>query len=133
MTIVIHHTRKSGACPETLVDVKSYRDISFWSIEVTFNDDTIENFYAVESVKELSEPEDAIYELSYHYICMDTCRQVSTTIAFSKSIDRLKQKAIDSNKDIFDEQWIEIEDSFQLDIGTGHYKDSYIIKQIKLI
>lgn len=133
MTIVINYTNKSGACPETLVDVKSYKETSLWSIEVAFNNGKVETFYAVESVKELSEPEDAIYELSYHYICMDTCRPASTTIAFSKSIDRLKEKAIDSNKNIFDEQWIDNQDSFQLDIGTGCYKDSYIIKQIKLI
>lgn len=133
MTIVINYTNKSGACPETLVDVESYKEISLWSIEVTFNNGKVETFYAVESVKELSEPEDAIYELSYHYICMDTCRPASTTIAFSKSIDRLKEKAIDSNKNIFDEQWIENKDSIQLDIGTGLFQDSYIITQIKLI
>ena len=58
MTIVINYTNKSGAMPETLTDVKSYRDTSLWSIEVIFNDGKIESFYAVESVKELSEPED---------------------------------------------------------------------------
>ena len=56
MTIVINHTRKSGSMPETLTDVKSYRDTSVWSIEVIFNDGKKESFYAVESVKELSEP-----------------------------------------------------------------------------
>lgn len=53
MTIVINYTNKSGAMPETLTDVESYRDTSFWSIEVIFNDGKIESFYAVESVKEL--------------------------------------------------------------------------------
>ena len=64
MTIVINYTRKSGAMPETLTDVKSYRNAGFWSIEVIFNNGKIESFYAVESVKELSEPEVVIYELS---------------------------------------------------------------------
>ena len=64
MTIVINYTRKSGRIPETLTDVKSYRDTSVWSIEVIFNDGKIESFYAVESVKELSEPEVVIYQLS---------------------------------------------------------------------
>jgi hypothetical protein len=31
MTIVINYTNKSGACPETLVDVKSYKETSLWS------------------------------------------------------------------------------------------------------
>ena len=57
MTIVINYTNKSGAMPETLTNVKSYRDKSLWSVEVIFNDGKIESFYAVESVKELSEPE----------------------------------------------------------------------------
>ena len=54
MTIVINYTRKSGRMPETLTNVKSYRDTSVWSIEVIFNDGKKESFYAVESVKELS-------------------------------------------------------------------------------
>ena len=53
MTIVINYTNKSGAMPETLTDVESYRDTSLWSIEVIFNDGRIEQFYSVESVKEL--------------------------------------------------------------------------------
>ena len=57
MTIVINYTSKSGAMPETLTDVKSYRDTSIWSIEVVFNNGKIESFYAIESVEELSEPE----------------------------------------------------------------------------
>lgn len=133
MTIVINYTNKSGACPETLVDVESYKETSLWSIEVTFNSGKVETFYAVDSVKEFPEPGDTVYELSYNYICMDTCRPASTTIAFSKSIDRLKEKAVDSNKKIYDEQWIENKDSIQLDIGTGLFQDSYIITQIKLI
>lgn len=133
MTIVINYTNKSKRIPETLVDVESYKETSLWSIEVTFNNGKVETFYAVDSVKEFSEPEDTVYELSYNYICMDTCRPASTTIAFSKSIDRLKEKAVDSNKKIYDEQWIENKDSIQLDIGTGLFQDSYIITQIKLI
>ena len=58
MTIVINYTSKSGAMPETLTDVESYRDTSVWSVEVIFSDGKIESFYAVESVKELSAPED---------------------------------------------------------------------------
>ena len=53
MTIVINYTNKSGAMPETLTDVESYRDTSLWSIEVIFNDGKIESFYAIESVEEL--------------------------------------------------------------------------------
>ena len=64
MTIVINYTRKSGRIPETLTDVRSYKDTSVWSIEVIFNDGKKESFYAVESVKELSEPEVIIYQLS---------------------------------------------------------------------
>ena len=58
MTVVINYTNKSGAMPETLTNVESYRDTSLWSVEVIFNDGKIESFYAVESVKELSEPDD---------------------------------------------------------------------------
>ena len=64
MTIVINYTRKSGRMNETLTDVRSYKDTSVWSIEVIFNDGKKESFYAVESVKELSEPEVVIYQLS---------------------------------------------------------------------
>ena len=132
MTIVINYTRKSGAMPETLTDVKSYRDKSIWSIEVIFNDNRIESFYAVESVKELSEPDDVIYELSYHFIDEDTGRMDRISIAYSKSIDKLKQKAIE-NKNIYTEQWIKIHNSLQLDVGEEVYKESYTIVPINLI
>ena len=134
MTIVINYTNKSGAVPETLTDVESYRDTSLWSIEVIFNDGKIESFYAVESVKELSEPEDVIYELSYHFINEDSGGKWDTiNLAHSKSIDKLKQKAIDTNKNIYDQQWINIHDSLQLDIEKEAYEESYIIKPITLI
>lgn len=132
MTIVINHTTKSGASTETLHNVKSYIHTSVWSIEVTFNNGKIDNFYAVESVKELSEPEN-IYELSVVFINDDTGKWDTIHLAYSKSIDKLKQKAIDTNKNIYDQQWIQEEDFIELKIGDDYYKDSYIIKQITLI
>ena len=132
MTIVINYTNKSGAMSETLTDVKSYRDTSVWSVEVTFNDGKTESFYAVESVKQLSEPEVTIYELSYHFINDDSSKWDKKSIAFSKSIDKLKQKAIDTNKNIYDQQWVQKDGFIELKLGDDHYKDSYIIKQINI-
>ena len=132
MTIVINYTNKSGRMPDTLTNVKSYKDKSFWSIEVVFFNGRTEQFYAVDSVKELSEPEVVIYELSYHFIDEDTGRMDRMSIAYSKSIDKLKQKAIE-NKNIYTEQWINIHDSLQLDIGEEVYKESYTIVPINLI
>ena len=119
--------------PDTLTNVESYRDTSVWSIEVIFNDGKIESFYAVDSVRELSEPEVVIYELSYHFINDDSGRLDSKSIAYGKSIDKLKQKAIDSNKNIYDQQWIKCKDYIELSIDNHEYSDSYIIKQIELI
>lgn len=133
MTIVINYTSKSGRMPDTLTDVKSYKDKSFWSIDVEFNNGKIEPFYAVESVKELSEPDVAIYELSVVFINDDTGRYDTIHLAFSKSIDKLKQKAIDTNKNIYDQQWIQKENFIELNLDDDYYKDSYIIKQITLI
>lgn len=133
MTIQINYTNKSGRMNETITDVRSYRDTSVWSIEVIFNDGKKESFYAVESVKELSEPEVVIYQLSVVFVNDDTGRLDRISIAYSKSIDMLKQKAIDTNKNIYDQQWIQEEDFIELKIGDDYYKDSYIIKQITLI
>ena len=133
MTIQINYTNKSGRMNETITDVRSYRDTSVWSIEVIFNDGKKESFYAVESVKELSEPEVVIYQLSVVFVNDDTGRLDRISIAYSKSIDMLKQKAIDTNKNIYDQQWIQKEDFIELKIGDDYYKDSYIIKQITLI
>ena len=130
MTIVINYTSKSGAIPETITDVKSYKHTSLYSIEVIFNDGKIESFYAVESVKELSEPEVVIYELSLNFMNDDSGRWDNKSIAYSKSIDKLKQKAIDSNQNIYDQQWIQYKDYIELSIGNDDY---YIIKQIELI
>lgn len=52
MTLIINHTTKSGWEPETIANVKNYIQKTLWTIEVTYNDNTIENFYAVENVKE---------------------------------------------------------------------------------
>lgn len=133
MTIVINYTNKSGRTTETLTDVKSYKDTSIWSIEVVFNNGKIESFYSIESVKELSEPEVVIYELSISFINDDTGKVDNKSIAYSKSIDKLKQKAIDSNQNIYDQQWIEIEDLIILSLNDNKYSDTYIIKQINLI
>ena len=133
MTIVINHTRKSGSMPETLTYVKSYRDTSVWSVEVTFNDGKIESFYAVESVIELSEPDDVIYELSYHFINDDSGKCDKASLAYSKSIYKLKKKAIDTNKNIYDQQWVQKDGLVELNLNDYHFSDSYIIKQIELI
>ena len=134
MTIVINYTNKSGAIPETITDVKSYKHTSLYSIEVIFNDGKIESFYAVESVEELLEPEVVIYELSYHFINDDSGKWDTVHLAHSKSIDKLKQKAIDTNKNIYDQQWIKCKDYIELSIGNDYnFSDSYIIKQIELI
>lgn len=133
MTIVINYTNKSGVMPETLTDVKSYRDTSVWSVEVIFNDGKIESFYAVESVKELSEPEVVIYELSYHFINDDSGKWDTVHLAHSKSIDKLKQKAIDTNKNIYDHKWVQKDGLIELNLNDYHFSDSYIIKQIELI
>ena len=133
MTIVINYTNKSGAMPETLTDVKSYRDTSVWSVEVIFNDGKIESFYAVESVKELSEPEVVIYELSVNFIDDDSGKWDTVNLAYSKSIDKLKQKAIDTNKNIYDQQWVQKDGFIELNLNDYHFSDSYIIKQIELI
>ena len=118
---------------ETLTNVKSYKHTSVWSIEVIFNNGKIESFYSVESIKELSEPEVVIYELSILFINDDTGRPDSKSIEYSKSIDKLKQKATDTDKNIYDQQWIEKEDFIELNLNDDYYNDSYIIKQINLI
>lgn len=88
----------------------------------------------LESVKELSEPEVVIYELSVHFINDDSGKWDIVHLAHSKSIDKLKQKAIDTNKNIYDQQWIQCKDYIELNIGNDyHFSDSYIIKQIELI
>ena len=132
MTIQINYTSKSGRMPDTLTNVKSYKHTSVWSIEVVFFNGKTEPFYSVESVSTKSEPEVVIYELSYHFIDEDTNRLDRISIAYSKSIDKLKQKAIE-NKNIYDEQWINIHNSLQLDIGEEVYKESYTIVPINLI
>lgn len=63
----------------------------------------------------------------------DTGRMDRISIAYSKSIDKIKQKAIDTNSKIYDQQWINIHDSLQLDIGEESYKESYTIIPINLI
>ena len=133
MTIVINYTNKSGRTPDTLYDVKSYKNTSLYSIEVVFNNGKIEQFYAVESVKELSEPEDVIYELYINFINDYSCQWDNKTIAYSKSIDKLKHKAVNSNNNIYDQQWIQKDGSIELIISDDKYSDSYIIKQITLI
>lgn len=131
MTIVINYTRKSGVMHKTLTHVKSYRDTGFWSVEVIFNDDKMESFYAVESVKQLSEPEVVIYELSVNFINDDGSKWDTVHLAHSKSIDKLKQKAIDT-KNIYDQQWVQKDGFMELNINDYQFSDSYIIKQIEL-
>ena len=78
--------------------------------------------------------ESNIYELSVHFLNDDSGRWDNQSIAFSTSIDTLKQKAADSNIKLWDEQWVTKEDSsIELIIGDVYYNDSYIIKQITLI
>ena len=74
-----------------------------------------------------------IYELSVQFINDDSGRWENQSIAFSKSIDTLRQKAVE-DKRIFDQQWVtKPNGSIELNIGDDYYKDSYIIKQITLI
>lgn len=74
-----------------------------------------------------------IYKLSIQFINDDSGRWDSQSIAFSKSIDTLKQKAVE-DKRIFDQQWVTKPDgSIELNTGDDYYNDSYIIKQITLI
>ena len=133
MTIQINYTSKSGIRPDTLTNVESYKHTSVWSIEVVFNDGKIESFYAVESVKELSEPEDVIYELYINFMNDYSGQWDNKTIAYSKSIDKLKHKAVNSNNNIYDQQWIQKDGSIELVISDDKYSDSYIIKQIEII
>ena len=133
MTIVINYTSKSGRMPETLTNVKSYKHTILYSIEVVFNNGKIESYYTVESVSTKSEPEVVIYELSISFINDDTGRWDNKSIAYSKSIDKLKQKAIDADKNIYDQQWIKKDGFIELSIGDYDFSDSYIIKQITLI
>ena len=133
MTIQINYTNKSGAVPETLTDVESYKHTSVWSIEVVFNNGKVESFYSVESVKKLSEPEVVIYELSISFMNDDSGRWDTKSIAYSKSIDKLKHKAVNSNNNIYDQQWIKCKDYIELRIDNHEYSDSYIIKQIEII
>ena len=132
MTIVINYTSKSGRMPDTLTNVESYKHTSLYSIEVVLFNGKIEPLYSVESVSTISEPEVVIYELSYRFIDEDTERMDRISIAYSKSIDKLKQKAIE-NKNIYTEQWIRIHNSIQLDVGEEVYKESYTIVPINLI
>lgn len=74
-----------------------------------------------------------IYELSVQFINDDSGRWDSQLIAFSKSIDTLKQKAVE-DKRIFNQQWVtKPNGSIELSTGDDYYEDSYIIKQITLI
>ena len=130
MTIEVNYTSKSGRISDTLTKVESYKHTSLYSIEVIFNNGKLESFYAVESVSTKSEPEVVIYELSISFMNDDSGRWDNKSIAYSKSIDKLKQKAIDSNQNIYDQQWIQYKDYIELSIGNDDY---YIIKQIELI
>ena len=133
MTIVINYARKSGRMPEALTNVKSYKHTSVWSIEVIFNNGKILSYYTVESVRELSEPEDVIYALSVHFINNDSGKWDTVNLAYSKSIDKLKQKAIDTNKNVYDKQWVQKDGLIELNLNNHDFSDSYIIKQIELI
>lgn len=74
-----------------------------------------------------------IYELSVQFINDDSGRWDNQSIAFSKSIDTLKQKAVE-DKRIFDQQWVtKPNGSIKLSTGDDYYDDSYTIKQITLI
>ena len=74
-----------------------------------------------------------IYSLTYTYVNTDSCDTVTETVAFSTSIDTLKSKATDINKNIWDEMWITDKDSLLLTIGKDLSTEIYCISTIKLI
>ena len=74
-----------------------------------------------------------IYSLTYTYVNTDSCDVVTETVAFSTSIDTLKSKATDINKNIWDEMWVYSKESLLLTIGKNLSTEIYTITQIKLI
>lgn len=74
-----------------------------------------------------------IYSLTYTYIDMDSCNAVTETVAFSVSVDTLKIKAAETNKNIWDEMGINNKDSLLLTIGEDLSTEIYCISKIKLI
>lgn len=74
-----------------------------------------------------------IYSLTYTYVNIDSCNAVTETIDFSTSIDTLKSKATDINKNIWDEKWLTDKDSLLLTIGEDLSTEVYSISPIELI
>lgn len=60
MKIRMNPARKSYANPEIVDDVKSYKNVSFWTVEVTYTNGNKENFYSVDSVIELKDDRDLL-------------------------------------------------------------------------
>lgn len=74
-----------------------------------------------------------IYSLTYTYIDIDSCDVVTETVAFSTSVDTLKSKTTDINKNIWDEMWVNDKDSLLLTIGEDLSTEIYSISHITLI
>lgn len=74
-----------------------------------------------------------IYSLTYTYINIDSCDVVTETVAFSTSVDTLKSKTTDINKNIWDEMWVNDKDSLLLTIGEDLSTEIYSISHITLI
>lgn len=60
MKIRMNPARKSYANTEIVDDVKSYKNVSFWTVEVTYTNGNKENFYSVDSVIELKDDKDLL-------------------------------------------------------------------------
>ena len=74
-----------------------------------------------------------IYGLTYTYVNMSSCDVVTETVAFSTSIDTLKSKATDINRNIWDEMWVYDKEELLLTIGKDLSTEIYSISAIKLI
>lgn len=64
---------------------------------------------------------------------MSSCDVVTETVAFSTSIDTLKSKATDINRNIWDEMWVYDKEELLLTIGKDLSTEIYSISAIKLI
>lgn len=70
-----------------------------------------------------------IYQLTIDYIDEDSGRWQTQTLAFSKSVETLKAKAVE-RKDIWDQRWKCDNDTFYLVVNT---EEMYNITPITLI
>lgn len=98
-------------------------DIHEWADELQSGEYEYLWTTSTDTVQELT------FQLTHHYIDMDSCRWQTQTLAFSKSIETLKAKAVE-RKDIWDQQWQYNNGAFELTIND---EEKYIITPITLI